>query len=103
MVIQKVQRGAQGEAIEPQTDLRQLHGHRVKIDAVDAPLEDVPLEQIYVGQLLFRVQRHALLLKRLLDLLPSLFESEIHRVDRELIEELKQVVGDEIDGLDQEV
>ena len=36
-------------------------------------------------------------------LVPGAVQGEVHRVDRELVEELEQVVGDEIDGFDQEV
>ena len=36
-------------------------------------------------------------------LVPGAVQGEVHRVDRELVQELEQVVGDEIDGLDQEV
>ena len=51
VVIEEVERRTQREGVEPQADLRQFHGHRVEIDAVDAALEDVPLEQVDVGQL----------------------------------------------------
>ncbi len=47
------------KAVEPEADLGQLHRHRVEVDAVDAALEDVALEQLDVGQL-GRVDRHVL-------------------------------------------
>ena len=51
VMVEEVERRAQREGVEPQADLGQLDGHRVEIDAVDAALEDVPLEQVDVGQL----------------------------------------------------
>ena len=50
MVVEEIERCAQGEGVEPQTDLGQLHRHRVDVDSVDAALENVPLQQIDIGQ-----------------------------------------------------
>ena len=60
VVVEEAQRRPQREGVEPEADLGQFHGHRVEIDAVDAALQDVPLEQVDVGQLV-RIDRDALL------------------------------------------
>ena len=62
MVVEERQRRAQREAVEPEADLGQLHGHGVEIDAVDAALEHVALEQVDVGQLA-RIDGDALLVQ----------------------------------------
>ena len=66
MVVEEVERRAEREGVEPQADLGQFDGHRVEIDAVDAALEDVPLEQVDVGQLV-RIDGDALLAERFED------------------------------------
>ena len=60
MMVQKRSAGADRERVEPQAYLRQLDGHRVEIDAVDAVLEYVPLEQIHFRELV-GIDRDALL------------------------------------------
>ncbi len=80
VVIEEVERRTQREGVEPQTDLRQRHGHRVEIDAVDAALEDVPLEQVDVGQF-FVIERDALLAEGLDDARAGAVQGEVHRVD----------------------
>ena len=52
---------------------------------------------------LSRIDGHALLERDSRMLRAGPFEGEADRVDRELVEELEQLVGDEIDRLDQEV
>src|SRR5262245_9584964 len=101
-MVEEVERRTQREAIEPKAHFRQFHGHRVKIDSIDAALQNMPLEQIDVGQLV-RIDRDALNAERFQNALPRDIEREVHRIDRELIEELEQSIGDEIDRLDEEV
>ena len=50
-MIEKAERRADGEGVEPQRDLGQFHRHRVLVHAVDAPLEhhaahDVPVVEL---------------------------------------------------------
>src|SRR5262249_12934569 len=80
-LVERVKRRAEREGIEPQADLGQLHGHRVEIDAINAALEDVALEQIDVSQLLV-IDEYTLLAQRLIDALTGAMQGEIHRVNR---------------------
>jgi hypothetical protein len=52
MVVEEGERGANREGVKPQGDLRQLHGHWILVDAVDAALQDhaaddVPILQVF--------------------------------------------------------
>ena len=82
VMVEEVERSAQREGIEPQANLRQFDGHRVQIDSVDAALENVPFEQVDVGQL-GRVNRDALFAQRFKNALAGPVQGEVDRVDRE--------------------
>ena len=49
VVVEEGQRRADGEAVEPEGDLRQFDGQRILVDAVDAALEDHPPDDGLVG------------------------------------------------------
>jgi len=51
VVVQEAQRRSQREGVEPEAHLGQFHSHGVQIDAVDAPFQDVPLQEVDVGEL----------------------------------------------------
>ena len=51
MVIQKGQRRADGEAVQPQRHLRQFHGQGVLVHSVDAALEHHPPDDGLIGEL----------------------------------------------------
>ena len=51
VVVQERERRADGEAVEPEGDLGQFDGERVLVDAVDAALEDEAADDGLVGQL----------------------------------------------------
>ena len=51
VMVEERQRRADGEAVEPQRHLRQLHRQRVLVHAVDAPLQHHPPDDRLVGQL----------------------------------------------------
>ncbi|HLW66905.1 MAG TPA: hypothetical protein VKS79_16440, partial [Gemmataceae bacterium] len=69
VVVEEIQRRAQGKGVEPQADLGQLDGHWIEIDAVDAALEDVAFQQVDVGKFV-RIDCHALLAQRFKNTLP---------------------------------
>ena len=76
VVVEEVERRTEREGVEPQADLRQFHGHRVEIDAVDAALQDVPLEQVDVGQLV-RIDGDALLAEGFEDAVAGPVQGEV--------------------------
>src|SRR3972149_9830453 len=45
MVIEKRKRCTEGEAIKPQGNLGQLHGHRIEVHAISTSLEHVAFHQ----------------------------------------------------------
>src|SRR4029077_5405854 len=102
VMVEEVERSPQREGDQPQAHLRQFHGHWVEIDAIDAALEDVPLEQVDVGQL-GRIDGDTLLAEGFKDALPGALQGEGDRIDGELVEELEQAVGDEIHDRHQKV
>ena len=63
MMVQETQRSAQREGVQPEAHLGKLDRHRIQVNAVDAPLENMPLEQVHIGQL-GRIDRDTLVRKR---------------------------------------
>ena len=53
MMVEERQRRTYGEAVQPERDLGELHGHRVEIDPVDAALEYHAAHDMAVIQLVF--------------------------------------------------
>ena len=51
VMVQEAQGGADGEAVQPQGQLGELHRHRVLIDAIDAALEHHAAQDLAVVQL----------------------------------------------------
>ena len=51
MVVEETERRTQRESVKPEAHLGQFDGHRVQVDAVDATLQDVPLQQVDIGEL----------------------------------------------------
>src|SRR5688572_18491324 len=101
-MVEERQGGAKRERIQPEADLGQLDGHRVQVHAVDAALEHVPLEQVNVDQFV-RFDGDALLAQCFENVPSRPVEHERYRVDREVVEERQEPVGDKIDCLDQKV
>ena len=52
VMIQKRERRANGERMQPERQLRQLYRHRVEIDAVDYPLEHNAPHEVAIVQML---------------------------------------------------
>src|SRR5207249_11243182 len=50
VVVEEGERGAEGEAVEPEADFGEFDGHGVEVYAVDAAFEDLALEQVDVGE-----------------------------------------------------
>ena len=51
VVVEEGERGADGEAVEPEGDLGEFHGQGILVDAVDTALEDEAADDGLVGQL----------------------------------------------------
>ena len=51
MMIQKRQRRADGEAVQPERQFRQFHGHRVQVDAIDRAFQHNAAHEVPVVQL----------------------------------------------------
>ena len=112
MVIEERQRRAHGEAVQPQRHLGQLDGHGVLVHPVDAALEHHAPDDGLVGELglvqgpagflgsaqdLAANRRHARHQRRLVRAVEPL------RDDGRVLDQVGDVVGQEVDGGDEEV
>ncbi len=102
VVVEEGERGAEGEAVEPDADFGEFDGHGVEIDAVDAAFEDAALEQVEVGEFA-HVDGDALVLHFELDFAAGLAEFVDDGVPFEGGQEVGHAVGDVVDGFDEEV
>src|SRR6185437_16351904 len=73
VVVEEVERGADGEGVQPEADLGEFHGHRVEIDAVDASLQHVAAKEVDVRQL-HRIDADALFVQGVENALPGAVE-----------------------------
>ena len=111
MVVEEGQGRADGEAVEPEGDLRQLDGQGILVDAVDTALEDHPPDDGLVGQL-GRVDDPLRLPGPAEDVPPDRGDAvdqgrsvlvEPLRDGRDVLDQVGDVVGEEVDGCDEEV
>ena len=79
MVIQEAERRADGEGVQPQAQLRQLHRQRVEVHAVDAALHHQAGQQRGVVQP-GRIDRDALTRHLRQDLPPHALDQPLHGV-----------------------
>ena len=108
MMIQKAQRSTDGEGVEPQRDLGQLHRHRVLVHPVDAPLEHHAADDVAVVELA-RIEGPAPVLRvvhdRVADPLDPLGERRQVSLHERLGlgHRLDEAVGDVVHKVDEEV
>lgn len=102
-MIQKAQRRANGERVQPQRHLRQLHRHPVQVNAVNAALHHRPLQKLRVVQPR-RVDGNVLRRHVVQNGAANIFELRQHRVMvGMLVQNLDQSVGEVIHRFHQKV
>ncbi len=102
VVVEEGERRTEREAVEPEADFGQFDGHGVEVYAVDAAFQDLPFEQVDVGQFA-HVYGDFLLFHLLLDGAARLGQFVEDGTPFEGGEEFDHLVGDVVHGFDEEV
>src|SRR5438128_3119492 len=96
------ERGAEGEAVEPERDFGQLDGHWVDVYAVNTALEDVTLEEVDVREA-FGVYRDSLIVHFLKDRFAHAEEMRDDGIPGESVQKIESFIRDVVYSFDQEV